>query len=133
MLRATLGVVIGYAAWTVLWLVGNHFLFAEAAAAVSGRQERYEATLPLVALLGQSVVCSLVGGILCGAIARGRAVAAALCLGVALVGTGIGVQASVWSLMPAWYHVAFIVLLLPVTVLGAAFVRRPVLPRAAAA
>ena len=32
--------------------------------------------------------------------------------------TGIGVQASVWSLMPTWYHVTFLALVVPMTLLG---------------
>ena len=31
---------------------------------------------------------------------------------------GIAVEASVWSLLPAWYHIIFLVLLIPVTMAG---------------
>jgi hypothetical protein len=32
--------------------------------------------------------------------------------------TGIFVQASVWTLMPIWYHVPFLALLVPIAVIG---------------
>ncbi len=125
MVRAIVGVVVGYALWSVLWIVGNQLFFAEAARAVSERHERYEPMLPLLAILGQSVVCSLAAGVVCGVIAAGRALSAAVCLGVALAATGVVFQAGIWNLMPSWYHSSFIGLLLPVTVLGALLVRRP--------
>ena len=40
-------------------------------------------------------------------------------LAVLLVATGVGVQASVWTLMPVWYHLAFLGLLVPGCLLGA--------------
>ena len=35
-----------------------------------------------------------------------------------LLATGIAVQAGVWSLMPAWYHLTFLVLLAPMVLTG---------------
>jgi len=34
-------------------------------------------------------------------------------LAVLLLATGVGVQASVWILMPVWYHLGFLGLLVP--------------------
>jgi len=44
------------------------------------------------------------------AVPRGLAVVAVL-----LLATGIGVQTSVWTLMPVWYHLALLGLLQPIT------------------
>ncbi len=38
--------------------------------------------------------------------------------------TGIAVQAGVWNLMPVWYQVAFLALLVPVSAVGGRLVRR---------
>ncbi len=51
---------------------------------------------------------------------RGRAwMGSAITLGVLLLLTGIGVQASVRDLMPVWYHVVFLALLIPATIIAA--------------
>jgi hypothetical protein len=43
-------------------------------------------------------------------------------MGTLLLATGIAVQASVWNLMPVWYHVPFLVLVVPACILGARLV-----------
>ena len=40
---------------------------------------------------------------------------------VLLLITGIFVQMSIWALMPAWYHLTFLALLIPVTLVGGKF------------
>ena len=118
MARLIGGVIAGYAVWTVLWLGGNRMLFGAAADRV-GAGEPYAEIGPLLGLVALSIVCSLAAGAVTAVVAAGRAHAAALALGVLLLVTGIGVQASVWALMPAWYHLTFLVLLVPVTLAGA--------------
>ncbi|MCB9844644.1 MAG: hypothetical protein H6811_01465 [Phycisphaeraceae bacterium] len=118
MKRAIIAVVVGYGVWTLLWLGGNAVLFAEAAEAV-GAGVRYDAPGPLAGVLALSLVGSIVGGGLAGWIARGRSRGVGLVLGALLLLTGIGVQMGVWSLMPTWYHLVFLGLLLPVTFLAA--------------
>lgn len=49
---------------------------------------------------------------------------AAIVTSVLLLLTGIGVQASVWTQMPVWYHLSFLVLVAPVTLAGARLARR---------
>ena len=116
MMRRALAVIVAYLVWTALWLGSG----ASLGAAFPEALEAYEAGEPitetgyLVSALGLSVVCSFVAGIVCGKLARERSSGAALVLGAALLLTGIGVQASAWSLMPVWYHLVFLALLLPV-------------------
>ena len=45
-------------------------------------------------------------------------------LGLLLLVVGVGVQAAMWNLMPLWYHLPFLALLLPATLAGAALARR---------
>ena len=124
MLRAILGAIVGYAVWTALWLGTNQVAFAaEAEAAQAG--EAITEVGPLSAILALSVVCSLFAGFVAAKIGRARARNAAWICGVLLLATGIGVQMSSWDLMPVWYHVAFLALLLPVTLFGARFSARP--------
>lgn len=124
MLRAILAIIAGYILWTALWFAGNLTIFAEAAE-IAGNGERYDQTGPLVGILILSVVCSTAAGLTASLIAgrRPRARIAALILGLLLLLTGIGVQLGVWELMPVWYHLTFLVLLLPVT-FAASLLRR---------
>jgi len=117
MLRAILGVIVGYAVWSGLWLAANQVAFAEAAEAVAGGEPLTE-TSPLLAILALSVVCSILAGLVAAKLAGGKARAAVLVTGFLLLATGIFVQTGAWSLMPTWYHVAFLALLIPVTLLG---------------
>jgi hypothetical protein len=117
MMHAVLAVVAGYALWTILWLGGNALLFGEAAAVV-GAGEAYSAPGPLLGVIVLSVICSLAAGMAAGRLAGSRARRAVIVMALLLLVTGIGVQAGVWSLMPAWYHLAFLALVVPVSVLG---------------
>ena len=120
-MRAVLSGVGGYAVWTVLWLGGSAGLrvfWPVEFGALAGGQP-ITAVAPLLLGVALSVVCSLAAGITVAmgaprAVPRGLTVVAVL-----LLTTGIGVQASVWTLMPVWYHLVFLGLLVPGCVLGA--------------
>jgi len=115
MKRVIAGVIVGYAVWTVLWLGGNMVLFGSMADVV-GAGEFYGAAGPLLGVIVLSIVCSVAAGLAVTSITRRASRRALLVLGGLLLITGIGVQASVWSLMPAWYHLTFLALLVPIVV-----------------
>ena len=120
-MRAVLSAVGGYAVWTVLRLVGSAgirvFWPAEFGALEGGRP--ITAVVPLLLGVALSLACSLAAGITV-ATAAPRAVPGGLTVvAVLLVATGVGVQASVWTLMPVWYHLVFPGLLVPGCLLGA--------------
>lgn len=112
-----LAVVLGFVVWTVLWLAGNQFLFADAAALVESG-EALEATGTLLSILGLSVVCSIGAGITLRFLAKGDRKAWVVLSGL-LLAVGISVQGSSWNLMPVWYHLAFLILLAPGVRIGA--------------
>tara|TARA_R110002072_G_scaffold136124_2_gene278142 strand:- start:110710 stop:111087 length:378 start_codon:yes stop_codon:yes gene_type:complete len=122
MKHTILGVVAGYVVWTAIWLGGNATLFS-AAAEQSAAGEAVTAIGTLAGVLLLSIVCSLVAGMVAGWLGKQNAAQAVLITGVLLVLTGIGVQASVWSLMPVWYHLSFLLLILPVAMLGARLIK----------
>lgn len=114
MMRQVLGVIAGYAAWTAVWLGGGAG-FRSVWPELDGVQS-ITATAPLLSLLGLSLACSLLAGFTTRRLAAKSG--AVLVMALLLIATGIGVQMSVWELMPVWYHLAFLVLLLPVATLG---------------
>ncbi len=122
MKRTILAAVAGYAVWTILSLTGSAGIRAgwpaEFEAFSSGAP--IKATAPLLVSILLSVVCSLSAGLTAAAISASQATMRAVgLLGFLLLATGIGVQVSVWALMPLWYHLVFLVLLVPACLVGA--------------
>ena len=117
MLRSTIAVFSGVLAWGVLWVVGNTGLQA-----LFPGSFREDLTTDVPALLGTtmgfSVLLSLLAGHLCSRIAGRRPLTHATVLGLVQLAIGIGVQASVWSLMPLLYHLGFLALVVPGHVVG---------------
>jgi hypothetical protein len=127
MVRAFLAVVVGYLVWTALWLGGNAAFFGEAARVVDAGVP-FTAAGPLAGLLAQSVVCSIAAGLAAAAIAKQRARAAVLVLAALLLATGVLVQIGVWPFMPVWYHLTFLALIVPASILGGRLVGRAAAP-----
>ena len=115
MIRAIVGVIAGYAAWTVLWLGGNTLIFGEASRVI-GEGQAFTAAGTLAGVIVLSVVCSIIAGLTAAKIAGSKAAGAVIVMALLLLATGIGVQLGVWSLMPVWYHLAFLALIAPVTI-----------------
>ena len=120
MKKAVIGILIGYAVWTALWLGGNVGLsaaFPDQAAAFTGG-EPITGTSYLAIALVLSVVCSFLAGLTNAALAGTQSKGPVLTMAGLLLITGIAVQAGVWSLMPVWYHSVFLLLLVPVCLIG---------------
>ena len=120
MMRAVIGVIVGYVVWSVLWLGGNAGLaltFAEQGDAFDTGTSRL-GTGYLVGALVLSIICSLLAGVVNAAIAAEKTKGAVLTMALLLLATGIAVQAGSWSLMPLWYHLVFLLLLVPVCLAG---------------
>lgn len=114
-MRTALGVIAGFVVWSVLWLCTN-FALRTAALLPAAPTEPIRDTAPVLALLLTSIICSIVAGYCAARVAH--VPAAAPILGVLLLVVGIVVQMKYWALMPSWYSIAFIILLLPMTVAG---------------
>lgn len=108
----------GYILWTILWFAGNAGLRA-AGILPSKATQPLAALQPLLALLSVALVCSLVGGFVAAAVSRSSSTLTIPALGILLFATGCFVQSTVWHLMPIWYHLVFLGLLIPATLLGA--------------
>lgn len=125
MVRGIASVIGGYIVWTVIWLASGAGIQAAMPDAFeeTGMTSR---TGVLLLLLAVSVFASLASGATAGAVARRAPGRHALICSLLLLVTGIGVQASVWNEMPLWYHLPFLVLIVPVNLIGAAmFSRKP--------
>ncbi|MFO0875303.1 MAG: hypothetical protein U0575_15220 [Phycisphaerales bacterium] len=121
MVRSILAIVVGFVVWSVVWLaagLATHAIFPSAYA----ESGAVAALAPLATLLLASVICSIAAGAATAAITRPRSITPAWMLACILLGVGIMVEASIWTLIPSWYHIVFLVLLVPATIAGASMV-----------
>jgi hypothetical protein len=117
MLRSVLAVLAGFATWTVLWLISNQLLMISARDQFHDDGTTDHAGLLAVILIA-SVVISIAAGWLTAKIAPTNPFGHALALGALLLAVGVGVQWQYWHVMPLWYHLSFLALLLPASILG---------------
>ena len=127
MWRIILAIIVGFILWSILW-VGSDALMslisadwgktsADFRAAVENKTPYTLSAAVLVALLVKGFIVSIISGFAAALIAREN-VKSTLVLGVLLLIFGIFVQAVHWTYMPLWYHIPFLVMLIPMTIFG---------------
>lgn len=128
MLRIILGAIAGFIVWAILWVGSDALLSAvspgwygknlsELEAAVNNKTSfTADATTLLIALV-RSVIFSLLSGFVAAAIA-GENTKSPLALGVLLLLFGIFIQSIYWNYVPLWYHIPFLLLLIPMAMIG---------------
>jgi len=117
-MRQALAVIAGYVLWSILWLGLNQSLLMLGILTPSSTEPLTSAK-PLLLLLVGSVLWSLASGYVTARIAGSAWAPCAITLGVLLLLTGVFVEIQVWYRVPLWYHLSFLVLLVPMTLLGA--------------
>jgi hypothetical protein len=117
-MKQIFAVAAGFILWSVLWLALNQLLLVLGIMSPTGAQPLTNAT-PLLMLLVGSVLISLLSGYVTGRISGSAWTLPAAALGLLLLATGVFVQLKLWYSIPLWYHLTFLVLLMPMTVLGA--------------
>lgn len=115
--RAILAAVIGFVVWTVLFLGGNAAITAISPSSFKADGSANSAGM-LVLLLLLSIVYSAVSGVVTSKVAKEKALGACIGLGVALLGVGIAVQLQYWNVLPVWYHLSFLGMLVPAVMAG---------------
>lgn len=118
MIRNSVAVITGFLTWTVLWQ-GTHQVVVRIMPESFGDDGSVGSTGMLVARIVLGFVFSVVAGFSTASIARGDRMKLAATLGIILLVVGIFVQGSYWSVLPVWYHLIFLLTLIPGTVTGA--------------
>jgi hypothetical protein len=134
MVRIILGVIVGFIVWSIVWVGGEATLAALSPAwygkysvelekaFVNGTSLDVDPTIAVVNLV-RSFLTSLIAGYM-AALVAGEFKRTTLILGVILLAVGIAVEYMFWRLAPPWYHVIFVLALIPMTMLGGRL-RRP--------
>ena len=134
MIRIVLGVIVGFIVWSIVWLGGQatlaalspnwfgvYFASAEHATA-SGADFVPDSSIAAITLV-RSLLTSFIAGYM-AALVAGEYKRTTMVLGIVLVLVGVIVEAFTWRLAPVWYHILFVLMLVPMTILGGR-VRRP--------
>ena len=118
MLRQVLAVLAGFALWSVLWLTYNAVMVKLGVLPQDQTQPLHE-TGALLALLVGSFIASLLAGYAAALASKAASMRPVAALGLLLLAVGIFAQSQFWLLMPLWYHLLFLALLLPACIAGA--------------
>ena len=123
MIRSILSVLLGMVTWA--FIVQGAFAAAQAASPGTFAEDgSTESAGVLLGFLVLSVLASIAAGWVTARTAPEAATKHAVVLGVIQLALGGYFQAQSWQVMPIWYHVPFLTLLLPGNVLGALLCRR---------
>ena len=152
MLRIILAIIIGFVVWSILW-VGSDAVFSIISLEWGKTSEDFRAAVEnnipytldskiLIILLIKSVIISIISGFVTAFIAREtvdrdgadfpsiiatmvarKNIKSPLALGILLLLSGIFIQSIFWDYLPLWYHIVFLLLLIPMTILGSIFRR----------
>jgi hypothetical protein len=115
--RAILAVVAAEALWTVLWL-GFGAVVQGAFPDVVDPARPLTHTGALLAYVAFSVVISVAAGWVCAAVRGPDPMRTVWVFAFIQLAIGIGFEVSYWGMMPVWYHLVFLALLVPATVAG---------------
>ena len=118
MIRIVLAVFAGFAVWSVLW-VGSTSLSVALAPDSYNEDGSIDSAFLLLVFLILSLVFSIGSGYLTAALARTQSLTPTWVLGGLLLAVGVLVQIQYWEIMPLWYHIPFLALLIPGVMVGA--------------
>jgi uncharacterized membrane protein YeaQ/YmgE (transglycosylase-associated protein family) len=127
MLRILLGVIAGFVAWSIMWVGSNEVLAlwigwygAEQLAFEKAltNQDQFSASIAFLSInVIRSVIISLLAGFLTAFVANENRKSTAI-LGVLLLAFGLMVEITAWKYIAIWYHIVFLTLLIPLTIIG---------------
>ncbi len=128
MIRIILGAIIGFFAWSFVWVGSEKIMSAIWPAWYGAHQVAFEAAIKnggqftpdtriLLMNIVRGAIVSAMAGFLAAVIA-GENKRAPLILGFLLLAFDLLIVVMSWRLVPIWYGVIFTVLLIPMTIIG---------------
>jgi len=128
MIRIILAVIVGFVAWSIMWVGSERVLSIASPNWFGAHQIAFEkATLNkeaytpdttiLVLNVVRGTIVTIITGFLAALMARENR-RSTLILGILLVAFGLVVVVMTWHIIPLWYHVLFTLMLIPMTIVG---------------
>ncbi len=117
MLRSILSVAAGVGVWGLLWVLANMGLAGAMPTRFDENGITSDPTLLILFIAICAVLCVLAGW-LCATIAKKSLMKHVFVLAFIQLAIGIFVQTSVWDLMPVWYHLTFLAIVVPMHLVG---------------
>lgn len=118
MLRIILGVFIGFIVWSVVFVGGESLVRAIAPGMVAPPDVTYfDSVGVLFGYLVRSIIASILAGLTAVLVSAENSKTPWI-LGIVLLAVGVMVQIAAWSVLPVWYHLVFLALLIPMTIVG---------------
>jgi len=118
MVRNIVSVISGFVVWTVLWL-GSSWAVRLAMPEPFGDDGSVDSTGILVAFIVLSFVFSIIAGFTTATLTRRDRMKPSLALGIVLLVVGIFAEGMSWAVLPLWYHLFLLALLIPGVLIGA--------------
>ena len=115
-IRIVAGTIAGFSVWAVLWFAGTAAVQATFSDLSEGQPITNSGYLWLYIVL--SATLSLLAGSVTALIARSSRVIAVWLFALIQQAFGVVAEMSYWNLMPVWYHLVFLSLIIPMTILG---------------
>ncbi|CAN5309298.1 hypothetical protein BH20ACI1_BH20ACI1_16930 [soil metagenome] len=116
--KISLGVIVGFIVWTIIFVGGESVIRAISPSLAAPENATFvDSTALLIGYLIRSIIASVLAGLTAAFIARENS-RTPLILGIVLLVVGLSVQIGSWNLLPIWYHLTFLILLIPMTLLG---------------
>jgi hypothetical protein len=117
MIRAIVAVIAGFGLWSVLWVSSNQIVIRLMPDAF-GADGSIDSNGIMAGFVVLSFLYSLFAGYTVVTISRGSMKPAYVFAVIQLV-VGIFVQSMYLHVLPAWYHISFLILLVPGVLIGA--------------
>ncbi|MDX1493196.1 MAG: hypothetical protein R3253_03910 [Longimicrobiales bacterium] len=115
--RAIGAVLAGAVVWAVLWL-GMNAVLPTVIPDLYVPGQRLESPPVLLFLIGYSVVLSILAGYVTAAVRGPDPMPTVRVLAGLQLTFGVVAQAASWALLPVWYHLVFLALIVPATLYG---------------
>ncbi len=117
--KIILGIVVGFIVWSVVFVGGEALVKAIAPGMAAPDGATYVGSAGiLLGYLVRSIIASILAGFSAVMVSAENS-KTPLILGTVLLIVGILVQAGAWNMLPVWYHLVFLALLIPMTFVGA--------------
>lgn len=124
MVRKIFGIVVGFLVWTLIFVAGEPLLRMLVPDMVVPENATYfNSPSVLFFYLARSMVASLFAGFTAAVISK-KDTKTVWLLGTILLLVGLFVQIGAWNMLPAWYHITFLIFLIPMTLLGGSIYKK---------